>query len=249
MAKNTWRLSWQLQWEISKQVKIHSIYIATLADYRLGYVKLLGSIWGTWINFRHRVEWVQWSIWWWRCHDRVALEFCCGLLNGSFPTFCRWQEPCCKICVGRTSFYSSLQGLKQSNQQCRVVMKDETAASFDFSFRLLVSMSIFLAINDSNLWCNTRRAVKTILPISSLLPSFNPSSLGVWAYPWILRKYLSIRASVRVCVCPHGITLGVLISSIVLKSLLYIDIVFLFAEPIFLNPVLFLFLTGIYLRK
>jgi hypothetical protein len=56
----------------------------------------------------------------------------------------------------------------------------------------------------------------------------NTSSLGV-----ILRKYWSVSASVRVCICPHGITVGVLIASIVLKFSLYIDIVFLFAEPIF----------------
>ncbi len=49
----------------------------------------------------------------------------------------------------------------------------------------------------------------------------------------VLRKYWSMRACVRACICPHGITMGVLKASIVLKFLLYIYIVFLFDKPIF----------------
>ncbi len=64
--------------------------------------------------------------------------------------------------------------------------------------------------------------------------------LGSMQYelPWSESLSLNIEEilicpSVRASICPHGITMGVLKASIVLKFLLYIYIVFLFANPIF----------------
>jgi hypothetical protein len=64
---------------------------------------------------------------------------------------------------------------------------------------------------------------------------------NVWVQyelPWSESLSLNIEEilicpSMHASVCPHGITMGVLKASIVLKFLLYIYVVFLFAKPIF----------------